>query len=177
MKKIFNVMMLVIAMTMFTVNSFAQAPNNKQRLTREQLSEKQAKYIANDLALDNETTAKFINTYTQCQKEIWALGPRPRRNGNNNGRNGNNNGRNDNNNEEQIGQNIKKRFEMSEKILDIRQKYYKEYSKFLTQKQIQRVYEVEKNMMKRFAQHKRKGGQRGMRGQHGQRLVDKNSTK
>lgn len=110
MKKIFNVMMLVIAMTMFTVNSFAQAPNNKQRLTREQLSEKQAKYIANDLALDDETTAKFINTYTQCQREIWALGPRSRRNGNNN--------------EEQIGQNIKKRFEMSEKILDIRQKYY-----------------------------------------------------
>ena len=35
MKKIFNVMMLVIAMTMFTVNSFAQAHNNKQRLTRE----------------------------------------------------------------------------------------------------------------------------------------------
>lgn len=170
MKKIFNVMMLVIAMTMFTVNSFAQAPNNKQRLTREQLSEKQAKYIANDLALDDETTAKFINTYTQCQKEIWALGPRPRRNGNNNGRNSNNN-------EEQIGQNIKKRFEMSEKILDIRQKYYKEYSKFMTQKQIQRVYEIEKNMMKRFAQRKGKNGQRHMRGKHEQRLKDKNSTK
>ena len=163
MKKIFNVMMLVIAMTMFTVNSFAQAPNNKQRLTREQLSEKQAKYIANDLALDDETTAKFINTYTQCQKEIWALGPRPRRNGNSN--------------EEQIEQNIKKRFEMSEKILDIRQKYYKEYSKFMTQKQIQRVYEIEKNMMKRFAQRKGKNGQRPMRGKHEQRLMDKNSTK
>ena len=140
MKKIFNVMMLVIAMTMFTVNSFAQAPNNKQRLTREQLSEKQAKYIANDLALDDETAAKFINTYTQCQKEVWALGPRPRRNANGN--------------EEQIEQNIKKRFEMSEKILDIRQKYYKEYSKFLTQTQIQRVYKLEKNMMKRLAQRR-----------------------
>ena len=170
MKKIFNVMMLVIAMTMFTVNSFAQAPNNKQRLTREQLAEKQAKYIANNLALDDETTAKFINTYTQCQKEIWALGPRSCRNGNNNGRNGNNN-------EEQIGQNIKKRFEMSEKILDIRQKYYKEYSKFMTQKQIQRVYEIEKNMMKRFAQRKGKNGQRLMHGQHEQRLMNKNSTK
>ena len=163
MKKIFNVMMLVIAMTMFTVNSFAQAPNKKQRLTREQLSEKQAKYIASDLALDDETTARFINTYTQCQKEIWALGSRPRRD--------------DNNNEEQIGQNIKKRFEMSEKILDIRQKYYKEYSKFMTQKQIQRVYEIEKNMMKRFAQHRGKKGQRPMRGQFGPRPMDKNSTK
>ena len=170
MKKIFNVMMLVIAMTMFTVNSFAQAPNNKQRLTREQLSEKQAKYIANDLALNDETTAKFINTYTQCQKEIWALGPRPRRNGNNNGRN-------DNNNEEQIGQNIKKRFEMSEKILDIRQKYYTEYSKFLTQKQIQRVYEIEKNMMKRFAQRKGKNGKLPMRSQLRPRPMNNNSTK
>ena len=66
MKKIFNVMMLVIAMTMFTVNSFAQAPNNQQRLTREQLSEKQAKYIANNLALDDETIAKFINTFSEC---------------------------------------------------------------------------------------------------------------
>ena len=163
MKKIFNVMMLVVALMLVSVNSFAQNANDKQRLNREQLSEKQAKYIANELMLDNETTAKFVNVYTQCQKEVWALGPRPRRNGNNN--------------EEQIGQNIKKRFEMSEKILDIRQKYYKEYSKFLTQKQIQRVYEVEKNMMKRFAQRKGKNGQRPMRGQHGQRLMDKNSTK
>lgn len=143
MKKIFNVMMLVIAMTMFTVNSFAQAPNNKQRLTREQLSEKQAQHIAKDLALDDETTAKFVNTFTKYQKEVWALGPRPRRN--------------HNGNEEQTEQDIKKRFEMSEKLLDIRKKYYKEYSKFLTQKQIQRVYDMEKNMMRRFAQR------RGMR--------------
>ena len=140
MKKIFNVMMLVVALMLVSVNSFAQNANDKQRLNREQLSEKQAKYIANELMLDNETTAKFVNVYTQCQKEVWALGPRPRRNANGN--------------EEQIEQNIKKRFEMSEKILDIRQKYYKEYSKFLTQKQIQRVYKLEKNMMKRLAQRR-----------------------
>lgn len=155
MKKIFNVMMLVIAMTMFTVNSFAQAPNNKQRLTREQLAEKQAQHIAKDLALDNETTTKFINTYIKCQKEVWALGPRPRRNFNSN--------------EEQIEQDIKKRFEMSEKILDIRKKYYKEYSKFLTQTQIQRVYKMEKSVMKRLAQRKGKKGQRAMHGQHGKK--------
>lgn len=140
MKKIFNVMMLVIAMTMFTVNTFAQSPNNKQRLTREQLAEKQAQHIAKDLALDNETTTKFINTYIKCQKEVWALGPRPRRNLNSN--------------EEQTEQDIKKRFEISEKILDIRKKFYKEYSKFLTQTQIQRVYKMEKNMMKRLAQRR-----------------------
>ena len=45
---------------------------------------------------------------------------------------------------------IKDRFEHSEKILKIREKYYKEYSKFLTQKQIQRVYELEQKTMKRL---------------------------
>ena len=48
---------------------------------------------------------------------------------------------------------------MSEKILNIRQKYYKKYSQFLTQQQIQRVYEIERQMRKRFAQKgPRKGG-------------------
>ena len=45
---------------------------------------------------------------------------------------------------------IKDRFEHSEKILRIREKYYKEYCKFLTQKQIQRVYELEQKTMKRL---------------------------
>ena len=48
---------------------------------------------------------------------------------------------------------------MSEKILNIRQKYYKKYSQFLTQQQIQRVYEIERQMMKRFAQ---RGSRKGM---------------
>ena len=38
---------------------------------------------------------------------------------------------------------------MSEKILNIPQKYYKKYSQFLSQQQIQRVYELERQMMKR----------------------------
>ena len=59
----------------------------------------------------------------------------------------------------QTEQEIKQRFEMSEKILNIRQKYYKKYSQFLTQQQIQRVYEIERQMMKRFAQ---KGLRKGM---------------
>ena len=49
---------------------------------------------------------------------------------------------------------IKQRFAMSEKILDIRQKYYKEYSKFLTQTQIEKVYEQERKMMNRLAKRR-----------------------
>ena len=163
MKRIVSILMMMVAMMTITAGAFAQTPNQKQRISREQLAEKQAQHIAHDLAFDEKTTARFIETYTACQKEIWALGPRIRRN--------------QKGSEAQSEQNIKQRFEMSEKILDIRQKYYKEYSKFMTQKQIQRVYEIEKNMMKRFAQHRGKKGQRPMRGQFGPRPMDKNSTK
>ncbi|MDE6151407.1 MAG: hypothetical protein K2G12_05405, partial [Prevotella sp.] len=54
----------------------------------------------------------------------------------------------------EVEQALKGRFEHSQKILDIRQKYYKEYSKFLSQKQIKRVYEIEKQMKTRLARHK-----------------------
>ena len=54
--------------------------------------------------------------------------------------------------EEETGQALKDRFAHSQKILDLRQKYYALYSEFLTQKQIWRVYELENQMMKRFSQ-------------------------
>ena len=147
MKKFLGMMMMVVMMMTVTANVCAQTPNQKQRLSREQLAEVQAKHIAHDLGLDDKTSSKFIDTYTQCQKEVWALGPRPRHK------------KGDVVSDAQTEQMIKQRFEMSEKILDIRQKYYKKYSQFLTQQQIQRVYEIERQMMKRFAQRgSRKGG-------------------
>ena len=160
MKKILGMLMMVMMMTV-SVSSYAQAPNQKQRLSREQLSEKQAQHISHDLGLDEKTSARFIDTYTQCQKEVWALGPRPRLK------------KGEAASDAQTEQQIKRRFEMSEKILDIRQKYYKKYSQFLTQQQIQRVYELERQMMKRFAQkgpRKGMGGKGGMRKFHNQKL-------
>ena len=150
MKKLLSIMFMAVAMLTFSISTSAQAPTKKQRISREQLAEKQAQHIAYNLALDEKTKSQFIDTYTQCQKEIWALGPRPRRN--------------KGGSEAQTEQQIKQRFEMSEKILNIRQKYYKKYSQFLTQNQIQRVYEIERQMMKRFAQKgKQNGGKPGAR--------------
>ena len=147
MKKILGILMMVITMMTVATNVCAQAPNQKQRLSREQLAEKQAQYIAHDLGLDEKTSSKFTDTYTQYQKEIWALGPRPHHK------------KGEMKTDAQTEQEIKQRFEMSEKILNIRQKYYKKYSQFLTQQQIQRVYELERQMMKRFA---KKGPRKGM---------------
>ena len=147
MKKILGILMMVVSMMAVSTNVCAQAPNQKQRLSREQLAEKQAQYIAHDLGLDDKTSSKFIDTYTQFQKEVWALGPRPHHK------------KGEMKSDAQTEQEIKQRFEMSEKILNIRQKYYKKYSQFLSQQQIQRVYELERQMMKRFAQ---RGLRKGM---------------
>ena len=153
MKKILGILMMVVSMMAVSTNVCAQAPNQKQRLSREQLAEKQAQYIAHDLSLDDKTCSKFIGTYTECQKEVWALGPRPHHK------------KGEVKTDAQTEQDIK----MSEKILNIRQKYYKKYSQFLTQQQIQRVYEIERQMKKRFAQ---KGLRKGM-GKNGKPMPGK----
>ena len=115
-----------------------QRPDSKQRMSREQLAEVQARHIAGELAFSDAVTEKFVKTYCNCQKEIWALGPRKGRNGRQQ-------------TEAENAERIRQRFATSEKILDIRRKYYKEYSAFLTQTQIERVYEQERKMMNRLA--------------------------
>ena len=139
------VMMIASCATVFAQQT-SQQSSQKQRLSREQLAEVQAKHIANDLAFSDAVTEKFVNTYCNYQKEIWALGSRRRP-------------AKQQMSEQENEERIKQRFATSEKILDIRQKYYKEYSKFLTQTQIERVYEQERNMMNRLA--KRHQGQHG----------------
>ena len=51
-------------------------------------------------------------------------------------------------------------------MLDIREKYYYAYSKFLTPKQIQRVYDLERQDMQHFAKrwHQKKDGNGGRQG-------------
>lgn len=137
------VMMITSCVTVFAQQTNPQYSNRQQRLSREQLAEVQAKHIAQELAFNDAITEKFVNTYCNYQKEIWALGPRQRPN---------KQGASEQQNEERI----KQRFAMSEKILDIRQKYYKEYSKFLTQTQIEKVYEQERKMMHHLAKQGRR---------------------
>ena len=135
---IIAVMMIASCVTVFAQQSTAQRTVQRQRISREQLAEVQAKHIASELAFSDAVTERFVKTYCNCQKEIWALGPRKRP------------GKqplSEQENEERI----KQRFEMSENVLNIRKKYYKEYSKFLTQTQIEKVYEQERKMMNRLA--------------------------
>ena len=140
MEKIIRTLLLAVMMTACCVTTNAQ-DKGKQRISREQLAETQAHHIAQQLAFDDETTAKFVDTYSRCQKEVWSLAPRKRV------------GKGASKNDRETEEAIEERFDRSQKLLDIRKKYYKEYSKFLTPKQIQRVYSIEKNMMKRLGKN------------------------
>lgn len=119
--------------------SCVQAPNCKRpNMSREELAQVQAKHMAVDLGLDEAATRRFVETFCRYQKEIWALRPqygkerkKPLASAT----------------EEEIGKELQDRFAHSRKILDIREKYYKEYSQFLTQKQIKQIYQREKKMM------------------------------
>lgn len=122
--------------------AFGTAQDRQQRMSREQLAEKQARHIAQELTFDDATTQQFIETYCAYQQEVWTLGPKRQ---------------NEPGTDEEAEQAIKERFERSQAILDLREKYYEEYSKFLTPRQIQRVYELERQAMNRLAKHRDNG--------------------
>jgi len=142
MKSIWNVFLLaVIIVTSCGAIHGQNNNNNRQRISREQLAGIQAKEIAEEMAMDDATRQKFIDTYDRYQKEIWALSPKL---GKQRGRD------NFERSDAESEQLIKDRFARSQQILAIRQKYYTEYSKFLTQRQIERVYELEKQIKQRL---------------------------
>lgn len=142
----------VIIMLMMLCTVAASAENkDKQRMSREQMTEIQAKHIAGELALDDKTSSKFIETYTKYKKELWSIAPKR-----------NKEDKKHNDTEEEAGQRMRQRFEQNQKVLDIRTKYYKEFSKFLTQKQIEKMYDREKKIMKRLKE-RHEGKKPGMR--------------
>ena len=145
MKRIMTFAICAVMMTICSITNMAQDNHSKkQNMNRVQLAEAQAKHIAHELALDDVTTQKLVKTFSDYQQEVWALGPRLIN-------------RKDNLTDAEAEQAIKQRMERSQKILDLREKYYKRYSQFLTQKQIERAYELEHKAMQRLS----KRGQRG----------------
>ena len=104
MKNIIRLLLLAVALTAFSGTVSAQS--NKQRLTREQLAEVQAKHIAKEMAMDEATSQRFIETFCQFQRDIWALGPRPKQ-------------PHSQMTDEETEQVLKERFDHSQKILDL----------------------------------------------------------
>ena len=138
MKNITKVVVLALVMIVSHVNTYAQK-SEQQRMTREQLAETQAQFIANEMAMDEKTARQVVETFCQFQKEIWTLGPRPKR-------------EKAHLSDKEAEPAMNERFAHSQKILDLRKKYYLKYSKFLTPTQIEKVYVLERRMMNRLFQ-------------------------
>lgn len=145
---------LLAAAALLTVTTIhAQEPAKRERpaaqqqhKTPEQLAAMRARYIASELAFDEETAHQFTETYGRYHKELRDLrSERPRV-------------KNDEEQtEEAIRASILAQFDQSRKMLDLREKYYKEYSRFLTQRQIRRVYTLEREMNQRLSKARSQG--------------------
>lgn len=144
MNQFFKTCLLVVLTMCLGTAAMAQA-NNGQRPSREQFAQKQAKYIAQNVPLNEDLTAKFVETFMRYQREVWALGPRPAAAHKKQAE------RSDSDREKAM----QDRFARSEHMLQIRKKYYDEYRKFLTPAQIERVYELEKQSINRMADHRK----------------------
>lgn len=106
--------------------------------------EQQTMGMVEALALDDKTAVKFKEVYAKYKKEMQSVQrtfPRGERE------------RKDSAavrkllTDAEIEQNIKDGFAKSRAVIDIREKYYKEFRTFLTPRQIQRMYEMEKREM------------------------------
>lgn len=128
------------------------------RMTPEQSMDMSVAFIARQLMLDEATTAKFETVYKKYLTEVrscrfkrnemfGAEGPVSR----------------DKMTDAQIEKIIEARFAQSRRILDIREKYYREFKKFLNPRQIQEMYRAEKSVQRKVRkemerrQHRPKG--------------------
>lgn len=129
MKKLLQFLFVAVIMAMCGMTASAQSKDDAKKPTPEQFATRQAQYIAKKLSLDEANTQKYVDTYCQFQKEVWALGS-PK------------------------DLSAKQSLDYSQKVLDLRKKYYDIYAKFLTEDQLNKAYRLEKRMMNRMGKHK-----------------------
>ncbi len=132
-------------------------PERKQ-LTKEQMQEMQCNRIIGVLALDDATAAQFAPVYKNYLDEISALRDemkpnRPEGEGQMNELPEPKAAPTD----AEVEEAMKARFAQGRKMLDVSEKYYEEFRKFLSPKQIQRIYDMGMNPGGKAPQGMKKG--------------------
>ena len=139
MRHILKITLLLATLLLAVPVAGREAKERRHKPSKTEMAQKQASRIADELGLEDETRDRFVATFVNCQKDIWGLHPgRPK------------NKRGPSMTDEQADSLIRARFDHSQRMLDTRRKYYEEYLKFLTPRQIDRVYDLERDMMKRL---------------------------
>ena len=165
--KCFFVLMVAVLMGTQVMN--AQNEPNKRtdkrmrpRMTMEQLAGMQAAKIVTDLGLDDKTAAKFTEVYQKYMKELddvrkefpryGAKGMKPKAQASIP-------------TDEEVDKMMRDRFKQSRKMLEVREKYYDEFRKFLSPKQVQKVYDH--GQMNRNLFHQEMNRRAGMKHERG----------
>lgn len=165
---------LFIALTAIVLGSqMTLSAQEKKKANKQHFRAMQCNQIVSALALDDATAAKFVPVYENYLNDMRAthgmsagkkavkpvakggtapavkpaVKPMPT--------------------DAEVEQAIKNRFAQSRKMLDVREKYYNEFRKVLSPKQIMRVYQLEKKNAQHFQKElKKRHGQKS--GQHKQ---------
>ena len=179
MKTKFMYVLLAALMVGSLTTISAQNKDNKdkkQRPTQEQMIQMQTERMVKSLMLDDATAAKFTPVYEKYLKEVRdcrMMNHKPRmKKDAPQGTDANSaTPQKPTMTDADIAQQIKGQFAQSRKMLDIREKFYNDFSKILSQKQIMKIYQMERNYADKFKKEfdRRKGHKPGQ-GQHqGQR--------
>ena len=159
--------MMVVAVLMGTQVMNAQDSKEqverrgRKRMTMEQMVNMQANKIIGDLGLDDKTSAKFKDVYAKYMKEMNDLrkeympkrpeaGKKPSMP-----------------TDAEVDKMMRDKFKVGRKMLDLREKYYDEFRKFLSPKQVQKVYDQGQENHGKF--HKEMNRRAGMKHPHGDR--------
>ena len=156
--------MLMVACFMGTqvMNAQGNEPQDRKEHKRpsiEQINEMQAQRIADDLGLDDKNTARFTEVYRKYMKEMNDLREKdmPKKPDMKKGEPRMPKQFTD----AEVDKMMRDRFAQARKMLDIREKYYDEFRKFLTPKQVQKVYD--QGMANRGRFHKEMNRRSGMK--------------
>ncbi len=144
----------------------------RKRMTIEQMTDMQAKRIIGELGLDDKTAAKFTDVYRKYMKEMddlrkknlpqkpqvkpkdGKMPPMPT--------------------DAEVDKMMRNRFKQSREMLDIREKYYDEFRKFLSPKQVQKVYD--QGHMNRGKFHKEMNRRAGMKKAQGDKPMSQGDS-
>lgn len=147
MKRTFLFTMMASIIMAFSLGANAKDENNdnKKHFNPEQMVQHRAQSIAERLKLDDNTASQFIETYKEYMKEMHDVygkfGPKREM-----GKPGNKQAKSD----AEIEKEILNQFAMSRAIVDVREKYYKKFRKFLNPKQIKVIYSNEREHASRM---------------------------
>lgn len=130
--------------------------SERRQVDREQMQKMQYDQIIKELALDDATAAKFAPAYKQYMTELQAIRTVEKRGDASRKAAVDKQTPKPIPTDAEVEQAIKERFAQSRKMLDLREKYYAEFRKFLSPKQIQKIYAIEKRTGDKFRKEMQK---------------------